>query len=125
MEMDLVSFTYDSHNPDRDGSEFTQWNVAPVNLKVGLLNNVDLQLMIDPFVDQQIRASIWSTVGTSWFQGVTTRVKVNLWGNDGGPTALALMPFVGSPGEPRAWSGTRSRRRPSPPAPLWLGNGPS
>jgi hypothetical protein len=30
----------------------------------------------------------------SGFGDITTRLKVNLWGNDGGPTAFALMPFI-------------------------------
>jgi hypothetical protein len=33
----------------------------------------------------------------SGFGDVTSRVKWNLWGNDGGPTALAVMPFVKIP----------------------------
>ncbi|MGB1672567.1 MAG: transporter, partial [Limisphaerales bacterium] len=28
---------------------------------------------------------------------LTTRLKINLWGNDGGPTAMAIMPFVTFP----------------------------
>jgi hypothetical protein len=31
------------------------------------------------------------------FGDITTRLKVNVWGNDGGKTALAVMPFVKFP----------------------------
>ena len=33
----------------------------------------------------------------SGFADFQTRLKVNLWGNDGGKTALAIMPFVKRP----------------------------
>jgi hypothetical protein len=35
-----------------------------------------------------------TTDKASGFGDVTTRLKFNLWGNDGGPTAFAVMPFV-------------------------------
>jgi hypothetical protein len=39
-----------------------------------------------------------STVTSSGYGGTTVRVKQNLWGNDGGATAAALLPFVGRSG---------------------------
>jgi hypothetical protein len=35
-----------------------------------------------------------SRLTASGFGDVTTRLKINFWGNDGGPTAFAAMPFV-------------------------------
>jgi hypothetical protein len=35
-----------------------------------------------------------TTEKVSGFGDVTTRLKVNFWGNDGGRTAFAMMPFV-------------------------------
>ena len=81
LEMDLVKFTYDRHRPS--------WNVAPVNLKAGLLNNVDLQIVLDNYVRE--------SGGASGFGDITARLKINLWGNDGGATALALMPYLKLP----------------------------
>ena len=71
------------------------WNVAPLNLKVGLLNNVDLQIVLDNYL--HLRAEDLNggaTVNEGGFGDVTTRLKINLWGNDDGPTALAMMPFL-------------------------------
>ena len=69
--------------------------VAPLNLKFGLLNNVDLQLMADPYVRVRAEDRLSGvTARASGFGDFTTRLKINLWGNDGGPTALAIMPFV-------------------------------
>lgn len=95
LEMDFFTFTRDR---DRSGGGDVQtdiWEAAPLNLKVGLLNNVDLQLVIEP--QHWVRAEdrrTHSIQEESGFGDVTTRVKVNFWGNDGGPTALGAIPFV-------------------------------
>jgi hypothetical protein len=71
-------------------------NVVNVNLKAGLYNNVDLQLVVENYVYEQVRAD-GLTARKSGFGDLATRLKVNLWGNDGGRTALAVMPFVKFP----------------------------
>jgi Putative MetA-pathway of phenol degradation len=96
VELDFFKLTYDRHSPDGLRSEI--WNIAPVNLKVGLLNNVDLQIVLDNYVNVRTRDPIARTTDrVSGFGDVTTRLKINLWGNDGGPTAFALMPYVKLP----------------------------
>jgi hypothetical protein len=64
----------------------------PMYLKVGLLNPVDLQLVLNPYV--RVEGSGETIDGFGDWQ---LRTKLNLWGNDGGPTALAVMPFVQLP----------------------------
>jgi hypothetical protein len=77
----------------RDGGGFKGWDLAPTNLKVGLLNNVDVQFVLAPYADvSEDRAP-----HAAGFGDAQLRVKVNLWGNDGGDTALAVMPFVTFP----------------------------
>ncbi|HSI85042.1 MAG: transporter [Candidatus Methylacidiphilales bacterium] len=98
IEMDLANYTY-----TRVGSlRLNQWNVAPVNFKMGLLNNVDLQIVYDGYVNQSIRVKdeeleIDEKEHTSGGGDLTARVKFNVWGNDGGTTALAIMPYVKIP----------------------------
>lgn len=91
LEMDLIHYTR-----DRDGTSRRQdWSVAPLNLKLGLTHRLDLQLMVDPYVATRIEDRATGTVAkVSGFGDVTTRLKINFWGNDGGPTAFAMMPFV-------------------------------
>src|SRR6187399_2844674 len=69
LEMDFFKFTYDRHSPD--GTRIKSWNVAPVNLKAGLLNNVDLQIVLDNYIHES---------NASGFGDITARLKVNLWG---------------------------------------------
>lgn len=94
MEMDFANFTYDR----TDGATTRAWNIAPVNFKIGLLNNTDLQFIFDSYL--QVRTEGGTAGGTMTQSGVgnfTTRLKVNLWGDDGGQTAFALLPFVKFP----------------------------
>lgn len=94
LEMDVVTFTLNRSNDTRIES----WNVAPVNIKIGLLNNVDLQFIFENYIyarteDRQAhKMTTQSGVGD-----LTTRLKINLWGNDGGQTAFGILPFVKFP----------------------------
>ncbi len=85
LEMSFVDYA-------KSGSSHT-WTVAPVNLKIGLLNNVDIQFVYDPYA--QVNDEGESDSG--WGTDLQIRTKINLWGNDGGDTALALMPFLQIP----------------------------
>lgn len=94
FEMDFATFTYDR----TDGVRMKNWNVAPFNIRVGLLNTVELSLIFESYLRQAIddrparTMSILSGVGD-----FIARLKINLWGDDGGQTAFALLPFVKFP----------------------------
>ena len=66
--------------------------VALANLKIGLLNNTDIQFVYDPYVKQD--DGVTTTDGGGDMQ---IRLKINFWGNDGGDTAFGIMPFVKIP----------------------------
>ncbi len=92
LEMDFANFT-----ADRDGGARTRgWNVAPFNFKIGLLNNVDLQILFDSYLHERVRED-GATRTRSGVGDLAFRMKINLWGNDGGKTAFAIMPFVSLP----------------------------
>ena len=93
LEMDFANFTYNRGN----GETTRVWNVAPVNLKAGLLNNVDLQLVLDNYLHVRTEDRATGTTTRSGFGDFTTRLKINLWGNDGGQTAFGLLPYVKLP----------------------------
>lgn len=73
-------------------SDEESFAIAPVNLKVGLTNNIDAQFIVNPYVHQDDGVTTRDGFGDSQF-----RVKFNLWGNDGGETAFAIMPFISFP----------------------------
>jgi hypothetical protein len=84
-----------SADGDRSGRELV---VGGVNAKVGLTPRTDLQWVYDGQVISWKRSEATGRLEQRSGAGdVQTRLKVNLWGNDGGPTALALMPYVKLP----------------------------
>lgn len=92
VETDLVAYTHDS----QAGVTTRTLDVAPFNLKVGLAHDTDLQIVYGAF--SRVRVSGGGLDDTESGTGdVVVRLKRNLWGNDGGPTALAVMPFVKLP----------------------------
>lgn len=95
VEMDLVNAVIDEDRSGGGEVQTTDFAVAGINLKVGLLNHVDLQFVFDTYVHSRIEDRIAGTAadasGSGEFQ---TRLKINFWGNDGGRTAFAMMPFV-------------------------------
>jgi hypothetical protein len=94
LEMDFFTLTYDRHSPDGTRSE--TWNVAPINARIGLCNRVELDLILDNYVNVRTREGR-VTDRTSGFGDITTRLKINFWGNDGGTTAFGIIPFVKLP----------------------------
>jgi hypothetical protein len=90
VEMDLLSYTREG-----EGENFA---IAPTNFKVGLLNRVDLQVIVETFNVERTRdreAPGGETI--SGFGDLLVRLKVNFWGNDSGDTAFGVMPFVKFP----------------------------
>lgn len=88
VEIEALSFSR-----DKVGDASTNTINASINAKVGLTDFIDLQAVLEPVVNLRVR----DTTGFSSTTGIgdmTFRLKVSIWGNDGGRTAFALMPFV-------------------------------
>lgn len=98
IEMDLVTHSRDHDTSQGADTQLQRWAIAPVNLKVGLLNSVDLQVVIDTYEHVRVEDRLTGAVDRrAGFGDVTTRLKWNLFGNDGGSVALGVMPFVKFP----------------------------
>jgi len=93
LEMDFANFTLDK----MDGTTTKAWDIGDFNLKAGLLNNIDLQLIYDSYRSVRTTDNSSHSSSQSGFGDFTTRLKINLWGDDGGRTAFALLPFVKFP----------------------------
>ncbi len=94
FEMDFATFTQDR----ADGTRTRTWNVAPFNVRVGLLNDLELSLVFDSYLHGRSEDRAARTTATASGVGdFTARLKLNLWGNDGGRTAFAILPFVKFP----------------------------
>lgn len=98
MEMDFLNYVYDRSNDGGEHQTVKTLAIAPINLKIGLLNNVDLQVIVESYDTEQTKErDAKSQTRVSGFGDLLVRCKANLWGNDGGPTALSIMPFVKFP----------------------------
>jgi hypothetical protein len=94
FEVDFATYTF-----DRTSHETTKARaVAPTNFKFGILNNVDLQLIVETYNTLTTRDhDTGREHRVSGFGDVTLRCKTNFWGNDGGFSAFGIMPFVKLP----------------------------
>ncbi|MDB6067305.1 MAG: hypothetical protein JWR26_3513 [Pedosphaera sp.] len=98
IEMDFANLTIDRPNSERGNVRSTAFEIAPMNLKVGLLNNLDFQLVYTSYRHEETDDHDSGTkLQRSGFDGITPRLKLNLMGNDGGFFAIALLPFVTLP----------------------------
>lgn len=80
------------------------------NLKLGLTNDIDLQLVFQAYANERTDMPGAATTESDGFGDVQLRLKVNLWGNDpveqggtqgpqlfGIDTAFGVMPFIQFP----------------------------
>ena len=96
LEIDIVAYLRDRSPGARDGTEVEGLGLGITNVKLGVTRSVDVQLVIETFVDVETTTP-GATTTTNGFGDLTLRVKINLWGNDGGETAFAVMPFLKFP----------------------------
>ena len=95
LEMDLASFTDTRDTLDGANTKTTSLSYANVNLKVGLTSKIDLQTVFSTYTVERDTDRIAGThEKLSGFGDITSRLKINFWGNDGGKTAFGLMPFI-------------------------------
>lgn len=81
-----------------DGITSVENNYNLANLKLGLTQNIDIQLVVGSYVntyEKDINDN--KTYNSSSFGDLTLRLKYNLWGNDSGKTGFAMMPYVNFP----------------------------
>jgi len=93
LETDFANFTYDK----TDGTTTKIWEVGDFNFKAGLLNDVDVQFVYDNYLNVHTGDSSGKSTTHSGFGDFTTRLKINLWGDDGGKTAFAMLPYITFP----------------------------
>lgn len=84
FETDIFSYTRDGHGASKQ--ETRMW--ANSNLRIGLLNSADLQLMVPWSINDGTHTGIGD---------LTIALKTNFWGNDGGDSAAAFEALLSVP----------------------------
>jgi hypothetical protein len=92
-EIDLFTYGGDASAEGEPGVTSNSFAVLPFNMKAGLTHNIDLQVVLETWASNVETAS-GGTQRQRGLGAISVRSKVNLWGNDAGRTAFALMPFV-------------------------------
>jgi hypothetical protein len=99
FELSLIDYAYE----DERGVQSDTLLILPSNIKIGLLNNLDIQFVFTSYERVEFDGGAG---GDDTIDGLSDdtqiRLKINLWGNDGpqpgfGDTAFAIMPFVRFP----------------------------
>jgi len=96
IETSFIDYTYDAEVLDKPNTRVDTFSVMPTNLKIGLLNNLDIQFVINPYVSERTKTN-GNAQRKNGFGDIQTRLKYNFWGNDEGTTAFGVMPFVKFP----------------------------
>ncbi|WP_166442743.1 transporter [Phragmitibacter flavus] len=86
IETELAAYGHDGDTNSKS------WAFGEFNFKYGVTDSLDLQLVVSTWQRVEQASDI-----AEGFGDISVRAKFNLWGNDGGKTALALMPFVTFP----------------------------
>jgi hypothetical protein len=99
VELSFAEYVLDRRSRDQQTTKAL--SVLPMLLKVGLLDNVDLQLGIEPFNWERDKdRPSGQAQELRGFGDSELRLKINLWGNEEGKewsTAFALLPHVSIP----------------------------
>jgi hypothetical protein len=84
------------------GTVHTDTFLAPnPTFKFGLTSNIDLEVNAPTGIGMHSFDAATGQSSTQWGVGdVFVRTKINLWGNDGGSSAFALIPYVKAPTAP-------------------------
>jgi hypothetical protein len=96
-EADAFSFLLDEHGTDAAVARTTGWSAAAVNLKFGVTDRLDLQFVLPAWGEQERKFTDGHRERERGWSDLTIRAKLNLFGNDRGNMAMALMPFISLP----------------------------
>ena len=105
IEASILDFSRDRRGTP---SAHSQWIFGQVNFKRGVSQSTDLQLIFNTHsVAGQVEGG--DRTYSNGFGDITLRIKRNLWGNDSGETAFAVMPYLTFPTHTgmsnRTWAG--------------------
>jgi len=90
-EASFFEYTHD----ETDG--FTEtYSVLPAELRVGLLNNIEFDVLLQPYLHQHSFAA-GSGRTLDGFGDLVLQSKINFWGNDGGTTSFGIVPLIELP----------------------------
>jgi Putative MetA-pathway of phenol degradation len=98
IEADIFDYLSDSQNVPGGKVKTDGWIFGWSTIKAGLCHQADLEVSLKAYSDITTKDTAAGTkTRATGFDDVSLASKINLWGNDGGDTALALLPSVTFP----------------------------
>ena len=97
VEADAFIFRLDEHGTDAAIARTTAWSAGAVNLKLGITERLDLQFILPAWSEQERKFTDGHRERARGWSDLAIRAKLNLFGNDRGAMAMALMPFLSLP----------------------------
>ncbi|MCC5822273.1 MAG: transporter [Phycisphaerales bacterium] len=97
LELTPMSYAIDRRNPDRADRRVRTFDINAF-IKYGVTDDLDIQIGADLYTRERVSdRDEGFTETASGIGDLTIRLKRNLWGNDGGDSAGAIMPFITLP----------------------------
>jgi hypothetical protein len=97
IQVESSVFLYEHDSTNAAGETTDGLALALSTVKVGLLDNADLQLVFAPWVREETEPDGGASDVRQGPSDLLFRLKVNFWGNDEGATALGILPFIKVP----------------------------
>jgi hypothetical protein len=100
VQIETTVFGYARSRPDADGAVSDSYEFATTNVRVGLTERVEVDVVWQPYGVVRTHQPGLPALRQSGIGGLDLRAKVNLWGNDTFDktrTAVGLLPYVSLP----------------------------
>jgi hypothetical protein len=98
LETDLFDYYHDHEKKGGADVLSTGWTLGRMTMKAGLLDRADLEVSFWAYSELMTKDKITGTKTVQrGISNLTLSSKINLWGNEGGMTSLALLPYVSFP----------------------------
>lgn len=103
FEVEFVNYSYSSVEPTPAARTTTEvLNYPAPNFRVGLMNDLEVQVSWTPWVKQIVKTSDEGEHITSGNGDLNFFFKQNVLGNEGGDIAIAIMPGIKAPTNTRS-----------------------
>jgi len=102
VQIETNLFGYTRSRPDADGTKTSSAEFATTNLRIGLTNATEVNVVWQPYgIVRSHPSDPADATRNAGIGGVDLRAKINLWGNDAfetpGATAFGLLPYITLP----------------------------
>ena len=91
VQIETTVFGYARSPRDASGGRAESFELGTSNLRIGVTRRLELDIVLHPYGSVSPGGGAHRTDGIG---ALDLRAKFNVWGNDGGSTALAMLPYA-------------------------------